>query len=116
MRMPAGSLRSNIGLPYISQYVLRGCGSSVYSTLTAQPFLSAYLICAVICASVRSGRNENWPCVMRFPVLVIMAAFLDFRKGARRPGAGRDPALQGGSWIAAYAAMTKRGVMRGTQV
>src|SRR5689334_5281292 len=77
MRIPAGSLRSNIGLPYISQYVLRGCGSSVYSTLTAQPLLSAYLICAVICASVSSGRKENWPCVTRLPGLVIMVAFLD---------------------------------------
>src|SRR5689334_8393311 len=87
MRIPAGSLRSNIGLPYISQYVLRGCGSSVYSTLTAQPFLSAYLICAVICASVRSGRNENCPCVMRLPVLVIMA----LAPRLRHSGEGRDP-------------------------
>ena len=27
---------------------------------------SAYSICAVICASVRSGRNENCPCVTGF--------------------------------------------------
>jgi hypothetical protein len=26
----------------------------------------------VICSSVRSGRNENWPCVTRLPGLLIM--------------------------------------------
>ena len=43
--------------------------------LTAQSFFSAYSICFVICASVRSGRNENWPYVTRLPWFVIMAAF-----------------------------------------
>ena len=41
--------------------------------------LSAYSICAVICASVRSGRNENCPCVIRLPVLVIMCDLLNRR-------------------------------------
>src|SRR5919206_736034 len=84
--MPAASFRSNIGLPNISQYVLRGCGSSVYSTLTAQSFFSAYSICFVICASVRSGRNENWPCVTRLPWFVIMAAFSWASRGDGRGG------------------------------
>src|SRR5690606_9172033 len=66
--MPAASRRSNMGMPNISQYVLRGCGSSVYSIDTAQPCLRQYSICAVICSSVRSGRKEKVPCVSRIAI------------------------------------------------
>ena len=78
---PAASLRSNIGLPNISQYVLRGCGSSVYSTETAHPWLRQYSICAVICASVRSGRNEKVPCVSRIAVLRHAAVGVGMKSG-----------------------------------
>src|SRR6476620_7330154 len=84
--MPAGSFRSNIGLPNISQYVLRGCGSSVYSIPIAQPFLSAYLTCAEICLSVSGGRKENCPCVIRFSKFVIMVWFLLVLLNAGRCG------------------------------
>src|SRR5512135_3384187 len=78
--MPAGSRRSNIGLPNISQNVLRGCGSSVYSMPIAQPLSSAYLSCALICLSVRSGRNENVPWVIRMMVLrSLKSAAMDGR-------------------------------------
>ena len=67
---PAASRRSNIGIPNISQYVLRGCGSSVYSSEIAQPCPRQYSICARIWSSVRSGRNENVPCVILIALLL----------------------------------------------
>jgi hypothetical protein len=54
----------------MSQYVLRGCASSVYSMEHAQPWSIAYWICALISVSVRSGRNEKVPWVMRMTVLL----------------------------------------------
>jgi hypothetical protein len=39
--IPAASCRSNMGMPNISQYVLRGCGSSVYSMPSAQSLFKA---------------------------------------------------------------------------
>src|ERR1700737_3741923 len=65
MSTPAASRRSNIGSPHISQKLLRGCGSSVNSMFTAQPLLRQYCTCREICSSVRSGRNEKQPWVMR---------------------------------------------------
>src|SRR5271166_2178087 len=62
---PAASRRSNIGNAHISQSELRGCGSSVNSSETAHPCRRQYSICARIWVSVRSGRNEKVPCVMR---------------------------------------------------
>src|SRR5262249_15783505 len=67
---PAASRMSNIGGPNISQYVLRGCGSSVYSTDTAQPFPRHYSTCLAICSSLRSGRKEKVPCVTRMERLL----------------------------------------------
>ena len=66
---------SNMGLPNISQYVLRGCGSSVYSMETAQSFCRQYSIWLRICASVRSGRKEKAPCVslMLFAPVIVQA-------------------------------------------
>src|SRR5207247_10555513 len=56
---------SNIGMPNISQQVLRGCVSSVYSMPMAQPLPRQYSACLRICSSLRSGRKENVPCVSR---------------------------------------------------
>src|SRR6478672_9465258 len=45
--------------------MLRGCGSSVYSTETAHSWSMQYWIWALISSSVRSGRVEKVPCLMR---------------------------------------------------
>src|SRR3954451_9600024 len=45
--------------------MLRGCGSSVNSTDTDQPLSRQYWIWALISSSVRSGRVENVPCLIR---------------------------------------------------
>src|SRR3954451_3719508 len=45
--------------------MLRGCGSSVNSTDTAHPWSMQYWICALISSSVRSGRVEKVPCLIR---------------------------------------------------
>src|SRR3954468_4139447 len=78
----SSSLRSNIGGDHMSHSPLRGCGSSVYSTMIDQPLESAYLICASICSSVRSGRNENCPCVS-------LMSCLSLRRGRRDDDVGR---------------------------
>src|ERR1039457_5224803 len=64
--MPAeASDISNIGRTHISHRVFRGCGSSVNSTAIDQPWSTAYWICAAISSSVRSGKYENVPWVIR---------------------------------------------------
>src|SRR4029077_11693574 len=51
---------------------LRGCGSSVYSIDIAHLLRRQYLICASICSSVKSGRNENVPCVTLLSLLPFL--------------------------------------------
>src|SRR3954447_2917441 len=48
--------------------MLRGCGSSVNSTDSGQSFVRQYWICLVISSSVKSGRKEKVPWVMRTSV------------------------------------------------
>src|SRR3984893_16463552 len=69
---------SNIGMPHISQQTLRGCGSAVNSTDAAQPWSIPYWIWTLISSSVKSGRYENVPCVIRKPVRTISLLPLTF--------------------------------------